>query len=154
MSRFAAKARPAIHQDGTGNCEGDYSQYKEGTVASSSAPLVTTKMPPCTLRDIHVTFSGVFILTLADVSWYFFRVLCHVIQASTHACLDCQETSQYMVFTNKLASAIDLLAYQLRVNYNLYHCCHNDLPWLEISAGQRTMSVQNWDLSSQIFAWV
>ncbi|XP_031548522.1 S phase cyclin A-associated protein in the endoplasmic reticulum-like [Actinia tenebrosa] len=42
------------------------------------------------------------------------RVLCHVIHASTQACLDCQETSQYMVFTNKLASAIDLLAYQLR----------------------------------------
>ncbi|XP_048584169.1 S phase cyclin A-associated protein in the endoplasmic reticulum isoform X2 [Nematostella vectensis] len=42
------------------------------------------------------------------------KTLCHVVNTVTMVCRDCQESSQYMVMSNKLPVALDLLMFQLR----------------------------------------
>ena len=42
--------------------------------------------------------------------------MCGVVNVMVQACTDCLETSQYMVYSNKLGSVVDLLVYQFKVS--------------------------------------
>lgn len=42
------------------------------------------------------------------------KPLCGVVNVMVQACTDCLETSQYMVYSNKLGSVVDLLVYQFK----------------------------------------
>ena len=48
------------------------------------------------------------------------RPLCGVVNVMVQACGDCLETSQYMVYSNKLGSVVDLLVYQFKVSLHLF----------------------------------
>ena len=43
------------------------------------------------------------------------RALCSVANVMALACGDCLDNCRYMVYTNKLGSVVDLLAYQMKV---------------------------------------
>lgn len=43
------------------------------------------------------------------------RALCSVANVLTLACGDCLDNCRYMVYTNKLSTLVDLLAFQMKV---------------------------------------